>query len=74
MDRYLVKMRNLNAGLRNRRVAIQVQGHRSTGDDIGNSVWLHFQIGILSGGFHTDITSAKELYNRLGDAIKVAEG
>lgn len=74
MGRYTVRLHNLNNQIRSRQVPIEVQGHHSTVDDIGDTVWLHFEMDILRGGFHTDITSAEELHKRLGDAIKVARG
>lgn len=40
---------------------------------IGASVWVHFTIDILRGGFHTDIKSAKALRDALNSAIETAE-
>lgn len=74
----LVKMKNINYGKRNPLVRLHIGGNpeRAKTDIDGGfppSVHVHFNFGLLTGGFATDIGCAETLREALDQAIKTAK-
>ena len=75
----IMKMHNRNHGKRNPNVKIEFSAHPSYeqyGENniiVPASVYVYINCGVMTGGFHTDMESAKGLQAELNKAIKLAE-